>query len=160
MAHQPQVVVAPTRRPMSKWWWIGLLIAWIIFVLIGGALIGVWASKTGVHCGYYTCSVDDLTGEYYGGLACFAIGGILHLAYWIVLIVWCTKRHRYQTVPVTYISGPSVESAADKPFYYPTPTYYPNQETPNRYTPEQRRFCGNCGTTVTSQFCTQCGARI
>lgn len=158
MGYQSQV--ASNRKPMSKWWWIGLLIAWLIFVLVGAALIGIWASNSGLHCDYYTCTSDDFTAEYYGGLACFAIGGILHLAYWIVLIVWCTKRNRYQTVPVTYISGPIVESASEKPFNQPTPTYYPGQDYTNGFVSEQRRFCGKCGTLVSSQFCTQCGAQV
>lgn len=146
---------------MSKWWWLGLLIAWLVFVIIGAALLGVWASQPTLDCSdsfesdYYfdDCSNRVLTPEYYGGLACIAIGGILHLAYWITLIVWCTKRRRTEMVPVSYAmeTGP-------KPYGYPSP-YQPVPETTPFVAPQPGRYCTNCGSMVTTQFCPSCGGR-
>lgn len=147
---------------MSKWWWLGLLIAWLVFVIIGAALIGVWASQGSVNCddtedsfGYFynICNNGGFTAEYYGGLACLAIGGVLHLAYWIALIVWCTKRRHAQAVPIAY----AMETPENKSYGYSVP-YQPVPEPSTSYATSER-YCGNCGSVVTAQFCQNCGGR-
>jgi hypothetical protein len=166
MSYQQVSPGGVVKKLMSKWWWIGLLIAWLIFVIAGAALIGVWVSNSTPHCSYdsyfeYICEDGNgLTGAYYAALACFGIGGILHLAYWIVLIVWCTKRRRVvETVPLTYTNAPPMEAGPDKPYSYPSTAYYPGPDGTSSPAPTLGRYCGHCGTPVTSQFCTQCGAR-
>lgn len=167
--------VPEPRRRMSKWWWISLLIAWVVFVIIGGGLVGGWASSSVSSCNYsyyssYRCG-NDSDGLYYGGIACFAIAGILHLAYWIVLIVWCTQRHRVQAGPIAYINAPAMEGGATKsytgayppphPTPIPMPAYLGQSGIPTNPSeqPGQGNFCGNCGTAAAGQFCTACGAR-
>lgn len=156
---------------MSKWWWIGLLIAWVVFVIIGGGLIGAWASSSTSCSSYsyyysYSCSDGD-NSLYYGGIACFAIAGVLHLAYWVVLIVWCTKRNRLNA-SVTYINAPVMEGGA-KPYGFthppphpipsPTPVYQQPSEIMRSPSDQGGKFCGNCGAAVGGQFCSQCGTR-
>jgi hypothetical protein len=184
MAYQVGPDGTTRKGPISRWWWLSLLIGWIVFFIIGAALLGTWSSGSGnVVCGYDSydgyddnCSATGANGLFYGGVACFAIGGVLKLAYWIMLIIWCTQRRRY-LAPVVYVNGPAAE--AGKP-YYPPQQQFEQAQVPSQYAPVpsrspdpnfaaaqspeiangDKRFCGQCGTTVTSQFCTQCGTRI
>jgi hypothetical protein len=190
MSYQPQfaATAAPSpKKPISKWWWIGLLIAWIIFLIIGGALIGVDSSS----CYGYDCDESDSTLN--GAFACFAIGGILHLAFWILLVVWLTQRRRarvpyvdnllqpqpptaiYTSQP-TYASPPqqftpqripspaSPQPFTPQPFPIPAPIYPPQgPESTNSASindqPAASGFCGSCGKPMFTRFCTQCGAQ-
>ena len=88
---------------MSKWWWIGLLVSWIIFLIIACVLV----TADCISCA-----------ELNGSFACFAIAGALHLAFWIVLIVWCTqRRRRAHTSPKQFILQHD-----PAPIYSPQPT--------------------------------------
>ena len=186
MSYQPQIAVSavPTpTKPMSKWWWIGLLISCIILIGIGGGLIAAGENS----CLDYDDACLGSDSLYYGAYACFAIGGILHLAYWILLIIWLTKRRRARAA-VMYVDSSAVQEG--KPFlpqqpaptYTTLPTYLTQQHqfipqpsptptsiyhsqapggttTTSTQEPTMRRFCGNCGAATTTTFCTQCGAR-
>lgn len=126
MSYQPQVVVLAASspgRPISKWWWIGLLISWIIFLIIAGVLVTA-------NC--ITCS------ELNASFACFAIAGALHLAFWIVLIVWCTQRRRKHASPQKFIPQPD-----PAPIYSSPP---PQGPPPLRLIP--RKWRGFAGTVA------------
>jgi hypothetical protein len=189
MSYQPQFAVTatpPPTKPISKWWWIGLLISWIIFLVIGGGLIGAGSGDNSCVGDIYCSGSDSL---YYGAYACFAIGGILHLAYWAVLIVWLTQRRRSRLavvyvdsftaqagtagktfpqqpptatyMPQTYLSPQ--EQFNPQPSPTPTPTYQAQSRDCRTTTPARVQamgsFCGNCGAATSTRFCTQCGAQ-
>jgi hypothetical protein len=182
MAYQVGPDGTTRREPISRWWWISLLIGWLLFFIIGAGLIGAWSSGSGGGCsynqfdGYYDNCYSGNNGLFYGGVACFAIGGVIKLAYWIMLILWCVQRRRY-LAPVVYVNGPAAE--AGKP-YYPPQQQYEQPQMPTPYAPVpsrspdpnfaatqspevangDKKFCGQCGTIATSQFCTQCGTRV
>jgi len=181
---QTVTTTSSAPSPMSKWWPIGLFISWVIFVIIGGGLIGAWNSNVqyGSYYGEYGGHVENMS-QYYGAIACFAIGGILQLTFWIVLIVWRVQRRRSPPVvstSVIYANTPSAEAArADKispnwqppteiyPAPQPTvpaPTYHTVQipggtTAPSAEKQTTMRYCGNCGTAITTPFCKQCGSR-
>ncbi len=90
------------RKGISKWWPIGFFITAVIFFIIGGALVGAFVSA-----GYKTCSTSyygDYTydysclagniGEYNGGIAMLALGGVSKFIGWVLLIVYCVQRRR------------------------------------------------------------------
>lgn len=141
---------------MSKWWPIGFFIGALVFFVIGGALVGTYLGNTSncynsyntYYYDYsYSCS-SGANGEFYGGLACFAIGGILKLVAWILLIVFCVKRRRsiQQHLPVQYYTGPP-QGPVQQPYgapvaygppqgSYPPPpqgAQYPSQPYPPQY---------------------------
>ena len=146
MSYQPQVVILAASspgRPISKWWWIGLLISWIIFLIIAGVLVTA-------NC--ITCS------ELNASFACFAIAGALHLAFWIVLIVWCTQRRRKHASPQKFIPQQFIPQPAPAPIYSSPPPQ--GATTASSDTQEMARFCGNCGMAATARFCAECGTQV
>ncbi|KAJ5580041.1 uncharacterized protein N7459_006026 [Penicillium hispanicum] len=126
----------------SKWWPIGFFIGAVVFFVIGGALIGTYVSNAYSDCynsysydsyyySNYSCSVGN-TGEFYGGVACLVIGGILKLIAWVLLIVYCVKRRRAEHTTVIYTSAPMPETtnqpfAGQQPYAAPQPTHLPPQ---------------------------------
>jgi hypothetical protein len=75
--------------PLSKLWRISLLITWLIIFIISAGLLGASASPI-LDCSssydssydYYYCgSKRGNMGLLYGGIAYFAIGGAVKLAY-------------------------------------------------------------------------------
>ncbi|KAJ5621001.1 hypothetical protein N7510_004985 [Penicillium lagena] len=117
--------------------------------------------------------------EYYGGIACFAIGAVLKLVAWILLIIFCVRRRRVQRA-TEYASAPTMQGSNQQyaqPFVAPQPTYpvaepsaqyaarslasqspvYPDaqQTTPYPNTPPPKE-----ATETTIRFCGQCGASI
>ena len=81
----------------------GFLIGWLVFLVAGAAIVGVWETQPNASytCGdyeddwgnlYSSCQDGGKTPLFYAGVACLAIAGVLHLAYWIALIIWCTRR--------------------------------------------------------------------
>ena len=158
------VVSTPPRKQFSKWWPISFFIAAVLFIIIGGGLMGAWAaSGTCSYSSYssyssyrtYRCSN---TGLFYGGVACVAIGGVCKLVAWILLIVFCVKRNR-SAVGVTYTYQPidnyHAAAAAAPPYHAPAPTP-PKQAAAAM----GGRYCGTCGASVTTPFCAQCGNRV
>lgn len=163
---------------MSKWWPISFFIAAVIFFIIGGGLIGAWASSATAYDSYDSYDSYDYTyyysnsGEYYGALACFALGGICKFVAWVLLIVWCVKRSRSRTVVVTqayepyqsygnnYAAPAAPQGYAPVPVPSPAPVPpYGNAQTAPNQTGGQMRYCTNCGTAVTTPFCSQCGIK-
>jgi hypothetical protein len=170
VVHQQYV----TKKPMSRWWPVSFFIASVIFFIIGGALIGSWATSYDGY-DYYT------NGNWYGAIACFVIASLLKLAAWILLIIWCVRRSRTTSATtVTYVNAPPANNAyATMPMQVPPQSYgqqpYDAQQPAKSATPapvyqnveaapmqygEAPRYCSNCGTAVTAQFCAQCGAKV
>ncbi|KAF7184344.1 hypothetical protein CNMCM7691_005096 [Aspergillus felis] len=160
-----QQVTTPSRsRGISKWWPISLFIFAVVFFIIGGGLAGAWNSR-GYSCDFYSC-LDDYDGEFYGAIACFAIGGILKITGWILLIIYLVKRRRLPASAVTYVNPPYAaqrqatffggpQLSPMTPASPPAPVYTsaPSSNIGVKY-------CGNCGTAVGTPFCTQCGSKI
>lgn len=150
--------MSPSSRRISKWWPISLFITAVVFIIIGGALVGSWASSTN----YY----DYNDGLLYGGAACFAIGGLCKLTAWILLIVWCVQgRHPQATAPNVNYTSPYAIPAA-QPGYVSMPPHsttpvmsYPHMKGSPNAQASGMRYCGNCGVSLTSAFCTQCGVK-
>ncbi|KAJ5180970.1 hypothetical protein N7492_004180 [Penicillium capsulatum] len=175
---------------LNKWWPIGFFIGAVACFIIGGALIGSYVSSSVGDCSYnsyyssyydnYSCSSGN-TGLFYGGIAMFVIGGVVKLTAWILLILFCVKRHRSNQPTVTYINAPPAHQpyAAPQPIYQAAPFSAPVSPNPVSTemanlsvagTPPPKeanatatatafKFCGNCGATVSSRFCPQCGAQ-
>lgn len=192
----------PRRSRLNKWWPIGFFIGAVICFIIGGALMGTWASNTYSDCSYgssssyyssyysdydYSC-VQTNMGEFYGGVAMLAIGGVLKLTAWILLIIFCVKRSRNNHTTVTYVNHPPVQQPQtfQQPYAAPQPVYaaqsaqfprspaspgpsYPEMANPSLAgTPPPKeanatatafKYCSQCGTAVSSRFCPQCGSQ-
>ncbi|KAL2835473.1 hypothetical protein BJY01DRAFT_252653 [Aspergillus pseudoustus] len=157
---QPQAhsaALPPSQTHLSKWWPISFFIAAVVFFIIGGGLVGAWNSN------YY---YDDSMGTFQGAIACFAIGGLCKLVGWILVIIYCTQRRPSRQTTVTYVShplttypgGPSPASVSPVPVHSPAPPY-PNIQTPLQHQGVSMKFCGQCGASLTSPFCTQCGSK-
>ncbi|KAJ5682315.1 hypothetical protein N7462_005480 [Penicillium macrosclerotiorum] len=179
----------PSRPGISKWWCIGFFIAAVVFFIIGGALVGTYFSS-----GYSTCSTyssfssyyydyscfDGNDGEFYGGIAMIVIGGVCKLVAWILLIVFCVQRRRFNQTNITYVNAPMAapQPVAQQGYVAPQPTYPPVDPTaqfprspaspapypasvstppPKEATATAFRYCGQCGTAMSSRFCPQCG---
>lgn len=180
-----------TPRPgISKWWCISFFIAAIVFFIIGGALLGVFASNSYSNCSYssgysyyssysYDCVTSNM-GEWYGGIAMLALGGVCKFIGWVLLIVFCVKRRRFIQNNVTYVTAPAHMQPVPQPSGYvaPQPTYpvqpnvaefphspaSPAPYAPSVGTPPPKeatatafRYCRQCGTAISSRFCPQCG---
>lgn len=97
---------------MSKWWPLSFFIVAIVLAIVGGGLLGAWASSystytttTGRYRYYYSTGNDGL---FYGGVACFVIAGLAKIVAWILLIVWLVKRSRARrNNVVTYVQQPA-----------------------------------------------------
>ncbi|KAG7294163.1 hypothetical protein NEMBOFW57_004232 [Staphylotrichum longicolle] len=167
MTNQAPNVVGERRRQFSKWWPISFFIAAVIFIIIGGGLVGAWsANATCSRSSYssssyrysYSCSDSAL---FYGGIACVAIGGICKLVAWILLIVFCVKRSRYQPVSVAYTYQPidHYHAAGAAPPYQPAHAPAAAPHPPKEAAAMGARYCSHCGAAVTTPFCAQCGNR-
>ncbi|KAJ5166866.1 uncharacterized protein N7482_005647 [Penicillium canariense] len=174
------------RQGISKWWCIGFFIAAIIFFIIGGALVGTYLNSGYSSCysgssyysySYYSC-FDGNDGEFYGGIAMFALGGVSKLIAWILLIIYCVQRRRVTQTNITYVNAPAPMEPVPQPgFAAPQPAYAPGQQTaqfphspaspapypasgtppPKEATATAFRYCSQCGAAVASRFCPQCG---
>jgi hypothetical protein len=113
MAYQQEII--EQKGGMRKRWPIGCFCIAVLFFIIGGVLLGVWASKEANdqciattdpnnfdNVTYSNCSPSGALWD--AGLACIALGVIFKIAFWITLIVWCMKRRQRQTV--VYVNGP------------------------------------------------------
>lgn len=92
------------KKPMSKWWPIGLLISAVVLIIIGGALIG--SAYSNEFCdGFGDCYYNG--SEYDAGIALIILGVLVKLAFWIVLIVFIVRRRRLssQTTNFTYANN-------------------------------------------------------
>ena len=151
------------KKPMSRWWWGSFLIGWLVFVIAGAAILGVWESKAGLQCSdeedefgevFETCTSEGETPLFYAGVACLGIAGVLHIAYWIALIVWCTRRRHARQFGYssnTYAMETGINKPSSFSPYQPVPEYPAEQS--------MGRQCGNCGAVTTGQFCANCGTR-
>lgn len=144
---------------LSKWWPISFFIATVIFFIIGGGLFGGYAATPAGRHGYTNLhGFNRVSGLFYGGCACIAIGGVCKLTGWILLIVYCIKRNRgranngYPVPPVAYPQTAYVPQTSYQQQYAPIS----NPTTP---APEGIRCCHSCGSPVTAAFCTKCGTK-
>ncbi|PMD40855.1 hypothetical protein L207DRAFT_625556 [Hyaloscypha variabilis F] len=113
-------------KPVPRSWPIGLLVAWVLLFAIGGGLLGAWNSSVD-HCVYnYEVTVDTVYdcnenyGLYQGAAACFAIGAIVKLAFWIILFARCIQIRRARQQPQVVYGTPQQAAeagAAGKPQY-------------------------------------------
>lgn len=135
---------APVQKPsrLNKWWPISFFIAAVVMFVVGGALVGTYLANTSDCWNSYTYSYysdynydydyscgSSHDGEFYGGVACFVIGGICKLVAWILLIIFCVKRRRsiHQTVVTQYYNtAPPVAQQPQQPYGAPQP--YPTQQ--------------------------------
>jgi hypothetical protein len=177
-----QPVATRTKSGMSKWWFISFFIAAIVLFIIGGGLVGAWISSAtsyvsdyDTYDNYDTYDYTYNNGEYYGAVACFALGGICKLVAWILLIVWCVQRRRTRTIVVQqayepYQSqgwggnnygapAPRQGAYAPVPSPAPAPPYGNAQAPPNEGGMPPMRYCNNCGAAVTTPYCAQCGIK-
>ncbi|KAJ5630439.1 uncharacterized protein N7484_010539 [Penicillium longicatenatum] len=177
----------PQRTRLVKWWPIGFAIAAVIFFVIGAALLGTYFNSSYSSCddyyySYYSSSYcyDGNNGEFYGGIACIVIGGILKLVAWILFIIWCVKRNRIQQNKITFINNapaeaPQQQYAAPQPMYpmQPGATYAPSAspgpgfaEAAGTPSPKEGvasatayKYCSQCGVAAHGRFCSQCGTQ-
>lgn len=178
----------PSR--LSKWYPIGFAIAAIVFFIIGGALLGTYFGS-----GYSSCSsdyyfyndyynydsgscFDGNHGEFYGGIAMLVLGGICKFIAWVLFIIWCVKRNRYNQTNITYVNNapPAVESypqqqqyAAPQPTYpmqqgAQFPTRSPGPASPGPMYPEGAHSAAGTpppkdpmATATAFKYCPQCG---
>jgi hypothetical protein len=181
MAYQPTYGV-PAKRPLSKWWPIGVIIAAVIFFAIGGGILGAYYNSFNTGCTSYDdysyndyCYSYGNIGLWDGGIACLCLGGVLKLTFWILFIIYRTQRRRYrayEAAPSAYVNvSPTKPEASTsyapphrQPQYSPAPTADPLLPQPYEHTimdqQSTRRFCGQCGTAISTTFCTQCGAAV
>lgn len=162
--HATSVPSTRPSKPISKWWFISLLILSAIFFVIGGSLLGSVSSNS---MGYYSSSYGQSSyfNYLYGSFACFALAGVCKLVAWILVTVYCVQRRKY-------LSASSALPTSSQPGYVmamaPSPNN-PMQQPPNYGIPAAAAsfmneppptigtFCGRCGASVTTAFCTQCG---
>jgi hypothetical protein len=158
-----------SKAPISRWWPIGLLIASIVFFVIGGGLIGAWTSSESCYDydygydTYYTCGAN--AGEWDGGIACLVIASLIKIAFWVVLIVRCVQlRHSRAPSTVVYVNAQAAAEAGTAPKPQATANAYPvpMQDMQAAGVEKQvvTRYCGQCGTGTTTPFCLQCGSQV
>jgi hypothetical protein len=159
-------------------WFISLFLAAIVLFIIGGGLVGAWINSATSYDSYDDYDTDDFTnndGEYYGAVACFALGGICKLVAWILLIVWCVQRRSTRTIVVQQAYEPYQSQGwggnnyaaqaprqgpyAAVPSPAPEPQYGNAQAQPNEGGMPPMRYCNNCGAAVTTPYCAQCGIK-
>jgi hypothetical protein len=172
------VTTSTGKRPISRWWPIGLLCSAILFFIIGGGLIGAWSTSECSYDIYDTYSCTNNTGDWNGGIACIAIGAILKFVFWVVLIVRCTQlRHSRAPSTVVYINAQAAAEAGTVEKTQPNANMYsvPQSENVVQMAPQYgavaqahvpvaekvvTSYCGQCGTGTTTPFCSQCGCRV
>jgi hypothetical protein len=117
MVYQEEII--ETKPAFRKRWPILCFCLAVIFFVIGGGLLGAWASKDAQNqcettsgpnldnfndnVTYSNCYPKGALWD--AGLACIALGVIFKLAFWITLIIWCIKR-RNNRQTVVYVNGP------------------------------------------------------
>jgi hypothetical protein len=112
MAYQKDMV---QKQGMRKRWPILMFCLAILFFIVGGILIGAWATKAAKdQCvsstndfnndiTYVNCSPKGALWD--AGIACIAAGVLFKIAFWITLIVWCVKRRSSRQV--VYYNAPA-----------------------------------------------------
>jgi hypothetical protein len=112
MTYQQEII---QKQGMRKRWPILCFCLAVMFFIIGGGLLGAWASN--VAQDQCTATNDDFNNDitytncspkgalWDAGIACIAVGVIFKIAFWITLIVWCVKRRSNRTV--VYVNAPS-----------------------------------------------------
>jgi hypothetical protein len=162
-----------SKAPISRWWPIGLLITSIVFFIIGGGLLGAWSSSAA--CSYYDDGYDTFytcganAGEWDGGVACLVIAALIKIAFWVVLIVRCVQmRHSRAPSTVVYVNAQAAAESGTAPKAQPTTNVYPvpmqdmshAAQAPDAEKQVVTKYCGQCGTGTTANFCSQCGSQV
>ncbi|KAJ5709529.1 hypothetical protein N7493_009820 [Penicillium malachiteum] len=117
------------QTPMSKWWPIGLLIAWLLFMSIGAALLAV-------GLGGYTG--DSTTQDYFtmatAGIALIVIGAILHIVFLIIIAVRHKQKKRHRSsMAILAATGVKFDNSTRPAALTPPPPLSAVQPTPNSY---------------------------
>lgn len=155
LTHPRDVYSAGASRPISKWWFISMFICSAIFFVIAGALLGSMQSDSSYSYVSY----------YYGNIACFVLASACKFVAWILVTVYCVQRRKYlstnSSLPISQpgyvvVTAPSPNNPRQQPPNYGVPAAgFINPQPPTMGT-----FCGRCGASVTTAFCTQCGAVV
>lgn len=96
---QPLAGKQQIKPPMSKGWPIGLLVAWIVILGTGAALIGIGLSN---YDG--SPSTDDYETIMFAGVGVAAAGGLIKIAFWVVFTIFMKRRRRYRaSFPAAYV---------------------------------------------------------
>jgi len=177
------------KGPMSHWIPIGIFCASVFFFVLGGGLLGAWASSTSCSYDYYYDFCTGNVGEYDAGIAFIVIGALLKLAFWVVLIMWCVQRRRLRSSPSTAVYVNAQASAENGQANKPQPTAnvqgvnqnytsVPLQDYSGVQSPQAApqygvdaqaaqvekqavtRYCGQCGTGTNTAYCPQCGTQV
>jgi hypothetical protein len=128
--------------PISKWWPIYTGIKAVIFFIIGGALIGTF--ETSIFCDDYGCYGEP--GLWAGGVAMCVLGAATTIAWVVLLVLYLTRRRK----------SPQQLNPSNPTTIQPTPQ--PLVQELQTTTKETARFCGQCGSSVYTPFCSKCGA--
>lgn len=93
----------PVKPPLSRWWVIGLLIAWLVLIAPGAIIIGIGFG------GYDGSSgAGDSASMFIAGITCLCLGAAFKIAFWIVVCVRSRqKKHYHRSLSTTgvYVAG-------------------------------------------------------
>jgi hypothetical protein len=172
------VATTAPKKPMSLWWPMSFLIAWVLFSALGGGLFSGGIASDVETCYEYDCYESNTgSGMVIGGIACLAISGICGFVFWVLFIVWLVKRSRYRSYApstIVYVNNPSAPTngvpyqvqplggvyAEEAQHTYapaPAPTYQSGVYASDK---QGTRQCHQCGAIATTPFCAQCGAQV
>jgi hypothetical protein len=125
----------------------------VVFLSVGGWLFSAWENS--VVCDYYPC--DSNQTYYNGGIALSTLGSIAGLV-WIVQLVKYLKRRKS---PQENTSTASTDN--NYRLTTPSTTQPQIQEVQEVHAAPNKKgsgFCGNCGSSVQTPFCTKCGCNV
>jgi hypothetical protein len=111
MAYQQDLV---QKQGFRKRWPILNFCLAVTFFIVGGGLLGAWASQDANNqCDtsnsfnnsvtYTNCHPKGALWD--AGIACLVVGVIFKILFWITLIIWCVKRRNTRTV--VYVNSPA-----------------------------------------------------
>jgi len=123
----------------------------IVFLSVGGPEFSAWQGS--IVCDYYPC--DSNKTDYNAGIALSTIGSLAAL-WWVILFVKYLQR-RKSAQGNTSTASNNNNNNNDNNNNSTTPQI---TQPPATKTKEGAGFCGNCGTSVETPFCTRCGCQV
>jgi len=118
----------------------------IIFLSVGGWEFSAWQNS--FVCDYYPC--DSNTTDYNAGIALSTIGSLAAL-WWVVLLVKYLKQRKSAQAGTSTALNNNNNNISTTPQITQPPAIKKK---------EGAGFCGNCGTSVQTPFCAQCGCLV